>query len=92
MGQMHAADPGKSERLKRILRFLRERAELGATSMEVTDQCSVVAPATYVSEIRRAGFQIECTYEGRSQAGAKVYRYRLVDAALVQGDLFGGRS
>jgi hypothetical protein len=76
-GRMHAASVEQSARLQRVLAVLETAGPAGVTSRELRDQADVCAPATYVSELRANGYRITCAYEGISQAGARVYRYRL---------------
>lgn len=76
---MHAAKVEKSPRLQRILAFLRQRGERGATTLEIAIECTVVNTATYVSELRQNGFTIERTHERTTPGGAAVHRYRLVE-------------
>lgn len=74
---MHAAKLASSPRLQRILSYLKEAGQQGVTSLQIVHSCNVVAPATYVSELRQNGYIVSCDFEGTTPTGAKVYRYRL---------------
>lgn len=72
-------------RLRSILGLLMSRGLEGATTLEIHDICGALNPATEVSAIRHQGYDIKCKYERRTETGAKVYRYRLVQPAHVEG-------
>lgn len=88
MGTFHAARVSESPQLQSLLATLQSRGDRGATSLELQDECRIVAVGTRVSELRHNGYVVVCKYERKSEAGAKIYRYRLL-AGPVQGDLFG---
>lgn len=72
---MHAANPKRSVRLKKVLRFLRLRGAKGATTMEIIMRCKVCAVNAIVPELRQAGYNIPCIQSG---AGAsRIARYTL---------------
>jgi hypothetical protein len=75
---IHARNPETSQKLSRILAFLRERGEKGATSRDIVEFCETVAPGTCVSELRKAGYVVTCAFERTLESGAKVFRYRLL--------------
>lgn len=77
---IHARNPETSPKLGRILKFLRERGNVGATSRDIMEFCETVAPGTCVSELRKAGHVIRCDYEGRLESGAKVFRYFICES------------
>ena len=83
---MHFAKVAESPRLQRMLAFLRSRGQDGATGREIVVNCEVLNPATYCSELRRNGFNVECSHERTNDNGARVYRYRLIEQAKT--DLF----
>lgn len=74
---IHAADLKKSARLQRVLAFLRDRGQAGATTMDIIRSCSVVAVNSVVSELRVNGYNITATRE-RDDGDTRVYRYRMV--------------
>ena len=76
---MHAARLSQSPRLQRMLAFLRDRPLSGCTGREFVLACEVLNPATYVSELRKNGFNIECSYERTTEGGRSVHRYRLIE-------------
>jgi hypothetical protein len=86
MGTIHAANPAKSDRLKRVLLALIEAGERGLTTRDlirITEQCAINSIA---SELRVAGHVVTCDYERTTEQGQRVYRYRLIERA--QGELF----
>jgi hypothetical protein len=72
---MHNADPERSARLARTLRYLSYCAETGCTTAQLQAATASMAPATDVSELRQSGYLIECTNEGMNENGRRVYRY-----------------
>lgn len=80
----HAASPDKSERLKRILTYLRGCGERGATSWELMTECRTVAIATCISELRHAGYNVRCDYERKAEGGGSVWRYRLIETPQLK--------
>jgi hypothetical protein len=75
---MHAARIAESPRLQRVVAFLRERGNRGATSLEIAQECAVVAPSTYISELRANGLTVRSQQERTTDTGARVWRYWLV--------------
>ena len=81
MGTMHAGKIQTNATLQSLLAYLRERIVSGATSMDLMRDLNMVAPATWVSMLRKNGYNVECEYESVSAVtGRKTYRYRLVSA------------
>jgi hypothetical protein len=79
-GRIHFARLSASPRLQRLLAFLRERGEKGATTMEIITGASVVAVNSAVKELRMNGYRVECVMErGGKDAASNVYRYTLVE-------------
>lgn len=79
-GRCHGATLS-SPRLSKIYEALRAAGDHGLTGLDLTKATSSLAISTCVSELRRclpAGESVECVREGTTEAGAKVYRYRLV--------------
>lgn len=70
-----------SPALQRILALLRERGSVGATSRELARECEVVAPSTWVSNLRYLGYTIERVAERTTANGSRVNRYRLLESA-----------
>ena len=64
-----------SKPLQRIVAYLGDRGELGATGLEVATQCRVLNVATWVSHLRRQGIPIETVFDRTTEEGARVYRY-----------------
>lgn len=80
---MHAADPSRSERLARALDFVRSAGPIGCTTAEIQSYTGSMAPATDVSELRAAGYLIECRCEGTNGNGRRVYRYKFLGRRFV---------
>lgn len=74
---MHAADPEKSTRLKKLLSLLTEHRKPGITTAQIQRHTGSVAPATDVSELRQRGFAIRCKYDGKTRTNRRIYRYFL---------------
>ena len=66
-----------SPRIAKLVGLLKQQGELGATSLDISRICDTPRAASDVSEARACGFDIHATYEGKSPAGRKIYRYRL---------------
>lgn len=77
---MNAGRVETCDSLKTLKGFLSERGDHGATSLEIAERCSTVAPATLVSALRHNGYTIDCDYLRRTEAGKKVYKYTLKSA------------
>ena len=65
-----------SPRLAKLLAYLRERGNLGATTFELTAECLTTRAASDVSELRANGIPVACEYVGMSN-GRKVHRYKV---------------
>ena len=78
MPGMHKATLKGSETLRRLLAFLQARGEVGATSIELTQALDLVAVATWVSQLRHNGVNVDCQYERTTETGRRVHRYRVV--------------
>lgn len=83
MSTFHAARVSGSPQLQSLLGALRRHGIHGATSIELQDECRIVAVGTRVSELRHNGYDVQCKYERKTDSGAKIYRYTLVDAVPV---------
>lgn len=81
---MHNATIESSPRLQRVLALLQSRGSAGATTREIVVEAEVMAVSAVVSELRANKVDIQCEMEGRGR-----FRYRLIPAAPIQGDLFG---
>lgn len=79
-GSIHFARLEKSPRLQRLLAFLRDCGQAGATTREIIDGADVCAVNSAVCELNRQGFKITCVMEGRTYEGSSVFRYRLAEA------------
>ena len=73
---MHNGSPDRSLRLSRALDYVRSAGPMGCTTAELQGYTGSMAPATDISELRAAGYLIECQCEGRNGNGRRVYRYR----------------
>lgn len=69
-----------SPKLTRTLAALRCAGAAGLTTMELARESSSCGVAQDVWHLRRHGFNVVCTHEGTSKRGARVSRWRLVDA------------
>lgn len=77
-GHIHhgkAIQPGG--RYDRLLSFLRARGSEGATTWEIWEKARVASPPTVASELRAMGYEIHVEPQGRSEEGAKIWRYWL---------------
>lgn len=68
-----------SPRIVKLVAFLRQRGTTGATSLEIADACTSTRPSSDVSEARACGIQVDCSYEGATETGRKIYRYRIYE-------------
>lgn len=80
MGVMHAGKIRTNATLQRLLALLQSRGSHGATSADLMITLDMVAPATWVSMLRKNGYPVECEYTGMTPTGRRVYVYRLVNA------------
>jgi len=67
---IHAANIGKSERLKRVKKFLNDKRP--HSGLEIAKKCHVYAISTIMCELRANGVDIETTRK------ADRYYYRIV--------------
>lgn len=67
----HAADPRRSDRLRRLLRALRVGE---ASSLQLIRRAGIVALSAAIDELRKRGHRIDCSRSGG------VWRYRLARA------------
>lgn len=77
MGVMHAGRIATNQTLQRLLSYLQHSGMMGATSVELMQELNLVAPATWVSMLRKNGIEVNCKYEGTTASKRKVFRYRL---------------
>jgi len=82
MGHIHAANPAKSRRLGAVLELLVKRGDAGATTREIIEICKVCAVNSIISELRTAGYRIDCRTR-LDAAGGRVATYKLVPAQAV---------
>ena len=73
---MHNGTPERSKRLARALDCVKAAGPGGCTTLELQKFTGSMAPATDVSELRAAGYLIECRCEGNNGNGRRVYRYK----------------
>jgi hypothetical protein len=76
-GSIHYSKLEKSPRLRRLLAYLIECGESGATTREINTDASIMAVSTAVAELRLNGFVIDCHFQGRTIQGSSVFRYVL---------------
>lgn len=76
--RMHYAHVENSPRLQRVLAFLRERGDRGATTLEIGIECKVAAASTYISELRHCGYDIMRACITANGSRVRVHRYWLV--------------
>lgn len=79
MGHIHAGRVETSKRLNRVRDFLAKRGSTGATTRDIVMECQVMAVSAVVAELRQNGIEVQCEHERRSEGGAQIYRYRLVE-------------
>lgn len=92
-GHIHAADPAKSKRLQSVLEALRRAGPAGMTTRDLIRATGWCAVNSIAAELREAGYNIppaEC--EGIGEDGRRIYRYRLLEGSVQQGELFRERS
>jgi hypothetical protein len=88
-GIIHFAKIEKSPRLRRLLAYLLECGENGATTREINNDASIMAVSTAVAELRLNGFVIDCHFQGRTVQGSSVFRYVLAPLNSEQEKKFG---
>ncbi len=71
---MHCGKVSGSPPMRRVLAFLKRKRQ---TTLEIQVKARVCNPATWVSALRKNGFNIVCEYLGTSK-GSRIYRYQLV--------------
>lgn len=96
---MHTGNLQSNAGMQRLLKALIDRGDVGATGLELRQVNNDLAISTNISalrhELERLGSgTIDCTFEGLTEDGRKIYRYRLVRAAIIAptpptGELFG---
>jgi Helix-turn-helix domain len=80
---MHAASKD-SERIQRIVMALRAAGSAGLTPFQLNQQCGSTRASSDVSECRHVGYNIRATYERETEAGRRVWRYRIVEEAGLE--------
>ena len=60
-----------------IVTPLRRAGLIGLTRMELQQQSGLCSVTQEVSRLRRMGFDIQVSYEGKTRQGATLNRYRL---------------
>ena len=71
--------PLHAERMQKLLTFLRERGQHGATTLEINEHCSSTRASSDVSELRANGVRVVMSYEGKTESGRKIHRYAIVE-------------
>lgn len=74
---MHAGNPDRSARLRRLLDVLTAHPD-GLTTAELISWTGSCAPHSDAAELRQSGYRVDCRYEGRTATGRRVHRYVLV--------------
>lgn len=69
--------PITSDRIQKPLAALKSAGERGLTPIELNQICNSTRASSDLSELRQHGIPIEKSYDGTSQNGRRVYRYRL---------------
>lgn len=69
----------ESPRLAKLLAYLKQRGDDGATTLELAQGCYSTRPSSDVSELRANGVLIETLFEGVNENGRRVHRYRLIE-------------
>jgi hypothetical protein len=77
MKSFHHGKIVPGNRLWRVLRWLREAGQRGATTIELNRFCRTTRASSDISELRRNAIDIVTQYVGKNRNGNKVYRYRL---------------
>ena len=67
-----------SDRIQRIIKALSDAGRSGLTTIQLNDICGSTRASSDVSEVRSCGIPIRCKYEGQTDSGRRVFRYRLV--------------
>ena len=64
-------------RLKKLYDYLTKSGFTGATTLEIQNACTTCAPGSDAADLRKQGIPVQCSYQGRSSEGRKIYRYWL---------------
>jgi len=75
---MHFADVAESKRLQRVLEALRAAGPAGLTTREIIAATGTCAVNSVAAELRSNGYNVDCRYEGQSEEGMRIYRYRII--------------
>lgn len=73
----------------RVLAFLKERGERGATSIEILTATNCLRYSARIMDLRVEGHDIRGEREGTSEGGAEIWRYRYVPPVEFSECLFG---
>jgi hypothetical protein len=73
---MNNGDPSRSQRLARALAFVKSFGSFGCTTAQLQAYTGSMAPSTDISELRHAGYLINCHLDGIRSNGRRVYRYK----------------
>lgn len=77
-GPSHAARLESSPRLRTLLAALLKAGDRGLTTREIFERTGSMAVHSDAAELRANGYRVSCVQEGRTDAGRKVFVYRLV--------------
>lgn len=75
MSKHHGGTLEKSNRLKMTLKLCQGR---GHTNWEIRAKTDSAAVHSDCDDLRKLGYLIDCSYEGLSENGRKIYRYQQV--------------
>jgi len=76
---MHNANADKSKRLQVLLRILRSNSRYGISTINIQHLTQSMAVATDVSELRQNGYEVRCSYVGKTPNGRRIFKYRIVE-------------
>lgn len=63
--------------MQRLLKYLKTRPVLGATTLEIARACDSTRPSSDISELNACGIRTITKYEGISGTGRRIFSYRL---------------
>ena len=68
----------ESPRLQATLAILHARGFTGATTLDISAHTGSQAVHSDVHGLRVNGYLVDCRYDGKSEQGNKIYRYKLL--------------
>lgn len=72
----HRRKPSQKDR---VLTFLKERGDRGATSLEIAQATGSMRFGARIMELRKDGHRIELARDGFTETGGAKFRYWLID-------------